>query len=187
MARAGLTTGILVQAGADLADTIGFSAVTLTELARRFDVKVASLYSHVKNSEDLRQKISLLALGRLADGCDEAIAGRAGKAALVALANAVRDFALKHPGLFEACRQPPAGPFDEAHGGVRMSNSMRAMLRGYALTDDNCTHARRLLGSFFLGFTMLERSGAFSYSVPDSDESWTRTLDFLDMTFRNWQ
>ena len=67
MARAGLTAERLARAGAELADEVGFDQVTVSALARRFDVKVASLYSHVKNSHDLRTRIALLALEELAD------------------------------------------------------------------------------------------------------------------------
>lgn len=44
MARAGLTADRIVRAGADLADEVGFDRVTASEIARRFDVKMASLY-----------------------------------------------------------------------------------------------------------------------------------------------
>ena len=86
MARVGLTTERLTRAGAELADEVGFDKVTLTALARRFDVKVASLYSHLKNSQDLKAKIALLALEELADQGAAALAGRAGKDALTAFA-----------------------------------------------------------------------------------------------------
>ena len=79
MARAGLTTERLTRAGAELADEVGFDQVTVSALARRFDVKVASLYSHVKSSQDLRTRIALLALAELADRAAEALAGRAGR------------------------------------------------------------------------------------------------------------
>src|SRR3954452_7198312 len=78
MARVGLTTERLTRAGAELADEVGFDQVTVSALARRFDVKVASLYSHVKSSEDFRTRIALLAVEELADRAGEA-PGRAGR------------------------------------------------------------------------------------------------------------
>ncbi len=79
MARAGLTTARLTRAGAELADEVGFDQVTASELARRFDVKVASLYSHVKSTQDLKTRIALFALEELADRAADAVAGRAGR------------------------------------------------------------------------------------------------------------
>jgi AcrR family transcriptional regulator len=72
--RAGITKERLARAGAELADEVGFDRVTITEVARRFDVKVASLYSHVTGSDDLRPRIALLALEEMADRGDAALA-----------------------------------------------------------------------------------------------------------------
>lgn len=79
MVRVGLTTERLTRAGAELADEVGFEQVTVSALARRFDVKVASLYSHVKNSHDLKTRIALLVLEELADRVAAAVAGRAAR------------------------------------------------------------------------------------------------------------
>lgn len=76
MVRAGLSTERLIRAGAELADEVGFDQVTVSALARRFDVKVASLYSHLKNSQDLKTRIALFALEELADRVSAALAGR---------------------------------------------------------------------------------------------------------------
>lgn len=186
MPRIGLTPDLLVDAAAALADEIGFSALTLTELARRFDVKVASLYAHIKNADDLNTRVALLALSKLADRADEAVAGRAGKDALVAVANVHRDFARAHPGLFEAARYRLQAPLPENNGGIRISRVTRAILRGYTLNDTEATDAMRLLGSVFLGYPMLELAGSFSHSQPDAQHSWLRSLDALDAILKNW-
>ncbi|QGZ41420.1 TetR family transcriptional regulator [Pseudoduganella flava] len=187
MPRIGLTPERLAEAAGALADEIGFRSVTLTELARRFDMKVASLYSHVKNSEDLMARVALLALDRLADRAEQALVGRSGKDALIAMANVHRAFAREHPGLFEAARHRLEGPFTDDNGGIRISRATRAVLRGYALDDVECTHAMRLMGSVFLGFPMLELSGSFDHSQPAIDTSWDRAIDALDAVLKGWQ
>ncbi|MEW2116829.1 TetR/AcrR family transcriptional regulator [Streptomyces sp. NPDC005474] len=186
MARAGLTTERLTRAGADLADEVGFDHVTASELARRFDVKVASLYSHVKNTQDLKTRIALLALEELADQAADAVAGRAGKDALTAFANVYRDYGREHPGRAAATRMRLDPETAAASAGVRHAQMTRAILRGYDLTEPDQTHAVRLLGSVFHGYVSLETAGGFSHSAPDSDETWTRTLDALDALLRNW-
>ncbi|MFJ4364113.1 TetR/AcrR family transcriptional regulator [Streptomyces chartreusis] len=186
MARVGLTTERLVRAGAELADEIGFEQVTASELARRFDVKVASLYSHVKNSQDLKTRIALFALEELADRAAEAVAGRAGKDALVAFANVYRDYGLEHPGRAAAARMTLDPETAAASAGVRHAQMTRAILRGYDLTEPDATHAVRLLGSVFHGYASLELAGGFSHSAPDSEETWHRILDALDALLRNW-
>lgn len=186
MARAGLTPERLARAGAELADEIGFDAVTVSEVARRFDVKVASLYSHVRNSQDLKTRIALLALEELADRGATALAGRAGKDALTALANVYRDYAREHPGRAVAARMRLDPQTAAASAGVRHARMTKAVLRGYDITEPDQTHAVRLLGSVFHGYVNLESAGGFSHSAPDSQESWERILDALDALLRNW-
>ncbi|KRD15524.1 MULTISPECIES: TetR/AcrR family transcriptional regulator [unclassified Streptomyces] len=186
MGRVGLTTERLVRAGAELADEAGFEEVTVSALARRFDVRVASLYSHVKNSQDLRTRIALLALEELADRAADALAGRSGKDALTALADVYRDYAHEHPGRYAAAQLRLDPETAAASAGVRHAQMTRALLRGYDLEEPDRTHAVRLLGSVFNGYVALELGGSFSHSAPDTDETWARVLDALDALLRNW-
>ncbi|MEU0137208.1 WHG domain-containing protein [Streptomyces sp. NPDC006296] len=186
MARAGLTPERLTRAGAELADEVGFDKVTVAALARQFGVKDASLYSHLKNSQDLRTRIALLALEELADRVSAALAGRAGKDALEAFANAYRDYAREHPGRYDAARLRLDPATAAAGAGPRHSQMSRAVLRGYDLAEPDQTHAVRLLGSVFHGYISLESAGGFDHSRPGSQESWSRVLDALDALLRNW-
>ncbi|CAM5633976.1 TetR/AcrR family transcriptional regulator [Streptomyces pilosus] len=186
MTRVRLSPERLTRAGAELADEVGFEQVTVSEVARRFDVRVASLYSHLKNSHDLKTRIALLALEELADRAAEALAGRAGKDALTALANVYRDYAREHPGRYAAAQFRLAPEAAASSAGVRHAQMTRALLRGYDLTEPDQTHAVRLLGSVFHGYVSLEMGGGFSHSAPDTQETWTRVLDALDALLRNW-
>jgi AcrR family transcriptional regulator len=186
VARAGLSTDVVVRAGADLADEIGFEQVTVSELSRSLGVRVASLYSHVGGSDDLRTRIALLALDELADLAADALAGRSGKDALVAFAGAYRDFARRHPGRW-AAMQIRLGPEAAASGpGARHADLTRAILRGYGLTPADETHAVRLIGSVVNGFTALELGGGFDHSAPSPDRTWPRILDGVDDMLRSW-
>jgi len=184
--RVGLTSERVVRAGADLADEIGLDAVTLSALARGFDVKTASLYSHVSGSASLREGIAAVALGELADLAAAALAGRSGKDALAAFATTYRDYARAHPGRYAATRIPLPASSPALEAGRRHAELTRSILRGYAIEDADAVHAVRLLGSVFHGFADLELSGGFDHSAPSADESWARILDVLDATLRQW-
>ncbi|MFC9941710.1 TetR/AcrR family transcriptional regulator [Streptomyces pratensis] len=186
MPRAGLTAERLTRAGAEMADEVGFDKVTVAALARQFGVKDASLYSHVKSSQDLRTRIALLALAELADRVSAALAGRAGKDALEAFANAYRDYAREHPGRYAAAQLRLDPDAAAASAGGRHARMTRAILRGYDLTEPDQTHAVRLLGSVFHGYISLESGGSFSHSAPSTQETWPRVLDALDALLRNW-
>jgi len=186
MPRAGLTAERLTRAGAEMADEVGFDKVTVAALARQFGVKDASLYSHVKSSQDLRTRIALLALAELADRVSAALAGRAGKDALEAFANPYRDYAREHPGRYAAAQLRLDPDAAAASAGGRHARMTRAILRGYDLTEPDQTHAVRLLGSVFHGYISLESGGSFSHSAPSTQETWPRVLDALDALLRNW-
>ncbi|MEV7179616.1 TetR/AcrR family transcriptional regulator [Kitasatospora sp. NPDC093679] len=185
MVRVGLTTERLVRAGAELADEVGFDEVTVTALARRFDVKVASLYAHLKNSQDLRTRIALLALEELADEVADALAGRAGRDALAAFAAAYRDYARRHPGRYAAAQLRLDPETAAASAGVRHAQMTRAILRGYDLAEPDQTHAVRMLGSVFHGYVSLEASGGFSHTPVDPQQSWDWIVDSLDAVLRS--
>lgn len=189
MARAGLSGARLAQAGAELADEVGFEQVTVSALARHFGVQVASLYSHVRSSDDLKARIATIALTELADQCSAAVAGRAGREALVALANVYRDYARAHPGRYAATRHTTAASVlgeQYVAAGRRHSELVRAVLRGYDLDEPAQTDAVRLLGSTIHGYITLELAGSFSHSEPSAADSWPRIIDALDTLLRSW-
>ena len=185
MARAGITPEALTRAAAELSDEVGFEALTVSALARRFDVTVASLYSHVANLDDLRNRVAALALAELADRAVEALVGRSGKDALVAFATAYRGYAKEHPGRYTAARLriEPGSP--AAPAALCNSELLRALLREYRLPEAEQNHAVRLLGSTFHGFASLEAAGAFAHSG-DVEASWSRVLDALHGSLLHW-
>ncbi|GAA1267732.1 TetR-like C-terminal domain-containing protein [Sphaerisporangium rubeum] len=186
MARAGVTAERLTLAAAELADEIGFPNVTLSALARRFGVKPAALYSHVRDARDLRSRVASLALAELADRAGAALAGRAGKDALVAFANAYRDYAREHPGRYAAAQSELGLETVDATAARRHSDMTRAILHGYGLPEPGRTDAIRMLHSTFHGYVSLEAAGGFRRHPRGADVSWSRTLDALDVALRNW-
>ncbi|WP_158844047.1 TetR/AcrR family transcriptional regulator [Saccharothrix deserti] len=186
MARAGVTAERLVRAAAELADEVGFENMTVSALARRFGVKDASLYSHVRNAQDLRERVAVLALAELADRVATALAGRAGKDALVAFANAYRDYAKDHPGRYAAMQVELPPETAVASAARRHAEMTRAILRGYDLSEPDQTDAVRLLHSTFHGYTTLEAAGGFRHTPRDTNASWSRTLDALHVLLDHW-
>ncbi|ESU49971.1 TetR/AcrR family transcriptional regulator [Streptomyces filamentosus] len=188
MVRAGLTAERVTVAGAELADDIGLDRVTMSQVARRLGVKDASLYTHVRSLEDLRGRIALLAADEKTIRIAEATAGRAGKDALVAFADAWREYAHQHPGRYMATQtliriDPELAA--EAPGPRRAVELTYGMLRGYGLAEPDLTDAVRLLRSTFHGFVALEAAGGFA-DKRSPQQSWTRALDALHSLLEHW-
>ncbi|KUJ67669.1 TetR family transcriptional regulator [Streptomyces albus subsp. albus] len=186
MARAGLTAARVTEAAADLADEAGFDKVTVSAVARIFGVRDASLYSHVKNLQDLRTRIALLAGEELADRVTVAVAGRSGRDALTAFAHAYRDFARAHPGRYAATQmQIDPALIATSPKALRKIETTYAMLRGYGLEEPDLTDAVRLLRSTFHGYVSLEASGGFNHAR-DVQASWERAVAALHVLLEHW-
>ncbi|MFJ2603987.1 TetR-like C-terminal domain-containing protein [Streptomyces sp. NPDC091279] len=186
MPRAGLTADRVVAAAADLADEVGFEQVSVSALARRLDVKDASLYSHIKNLQDLRTRIALLAGGELIDRIAAAVAGRSGKDALTAFADAYREFALERPGRYAATQaridQALIADSPALH---RTAEITYGMLRAYGLAEPDLTDAVRLLRSTFHGYCALEATGGFG-APREVRRSWDKAVAALHIALENW-
>ncbi|MFJ2791532.1 MULTISPECIES: TetR/AcrR family transcriptional regulator [unclassified Streptomyces] len=188
MARAGLTAERVTVAGAELADEVGLDRVTMSQVARRLGVRDASLYAHVRGLVDLRGRIALLAADEKTIRIAEATAGRAGKDALVAFANAWREYAHEHPGRYMATQAPieiDPEPAAKAPGPRRAVELTYGMLRGYGLIEPDLTDVVRLLRSTFHGFVALEAAGGFAHQRAPQ-QSWLRTLDALRILLEHW-
>jgi AcrR family transcriptional regulator len=185
MGRAGLTAERVTVAAAELADEVGAENVTVSALARRFGVKDASLYSHIRGVRELRERLAGLALTELADRVAEALAGRSGRAALAAFTGAYRDYASEHPGRYAAGQLRVEQDSPAGAAAIRHSALARAILRGYSVPETEHVHAVRFLSSTVHGFVSLEAWGGFDHSG-DVAASWDRLVDVLDATLRNW-
>ncbi|GAB2739032.1 TetR-like C-terminal domain-containing protein [Amycolatopsis magusensis] len=188
MVRAGLTTQRVTLAAAELADEAGLDQVTMSAVARRLGVKDASLYTHVRNLEDLRGRIALLAADEKTIRIAEAMAGLAGREALIAYADAWRDYAREHPGRYLATQTPvPIDPelAAQAPGPRRAVELTYRLLRAYDLAEPDLTDAVRLLRSTFHGFVALETAGGFAHQRTPQ-ESWVRALDALHTLLQHW-
>jgi AcrR family transcriptional regulator len=176
----------LTAAAADLADEVGFEAVTLAALARRLGVKDASLYSHVGGLRELRTRVTVLALAELADLLADAVAGRSGRDALAGFATTYRQYALDHPGRYAAMQQELDPATAAASAAPRHGELVRAVLRGYGLDDPDQTDAARLVLSMVYGFLGLEAMGGFSHHPRDLQTSYARSVDAVDHALRSW-
>lgn len=186
MARAGLTPDRLTEAAAELADQVGFEHVTLSALARHFGVKDASLYSHVRNLQDLRTRVAFLAGGEMIDRIAVAVAGRAGKDALAAFGGAYRSYALERPGRYAATQiRIDQSLVADSPDLRRTAEITYGMLRAYGLEEPDLTDAVRLLRATFHGYCALESTGGFG-APRDVQKSWDRAIDALHVALENW-
>jgi AcrR family transcriptional regulator len=179
MPRAGLDAQAVVAAAGGLADAEGLNAVTLARVAAELGVRPPSLYAHVGGLADLHERLALLGTAQLADVLQAAVAGRSDTAALRALADAYRDYARTHPGLYMASQR--AGPGDELEDAVRRRavDVVLAVLRGYELEGEDAMHATRAVRASLHGFVTLEIGAGFGLPL-SLDDSYAALVAMLD-------
>ena len=181
MRRPGLGPASVTEAGAALADEIGFAQLSMGLVAERLGVRTPSLYKHVTSQADLAHRIAVLAMTELGDAIRDATQGRAGSDALAAAAQAMRTYVKEHPGRYAAGNSArPTGPEDPLiPASNRLLASLAAVLRGYHLDPSQEIHALRMLRSMLHGFATLEVAGGFQIDT-DVDDSFTWMINLVD-------
>jgi AcrR family transcriptional regulator len=175
----------VIEAAARIADAEGLDAVTLARVAAELDVRPPSLFNHVDGLSGVRRGLQLRGLRELTATATRAAVGRAGEDAVLATAQAVRQFAAAHPGLY-AASLPATRPDDpdlEAAGAQFIGIFFDAM-RKYGFEGEEAVHAVRGLFSAVHGFIMLERAGTFAMPIEtDASFDWLirRYIEALDL------
>jgi AcrR family transcriptional regulator len=179
VARRGLDRAQVVDAAVAIADADGLDAVTLARVAAALGVRSPSLYNHVDGRDALIRAIATRATGELAAALRRAATGRSGAQALVAVAQAQREYARRHPGRYAATVTAPA-PGDVEHEAAAADavDVLESVLGGAGLEGDEVIHAVRALRSAVHGFAAIEAARGFGLAV-DIDDSFRRLVDAL--------
>lgn len=178
--RAGLEYDAIVKAAAELADEHGLHMVTMAMLAARLKVRTPTLYHYFTTGlAGLQRALALLGLQEMMEQLGQAVMGKAGDDAVIALAHTLRDFARTRPGLYEATtRAPEPGDAEWQEAGRKVVDIVLRALSFYNLSQEDALHAVRMVRSLVHGCTTLETAGGFGLPL-DVNETFRRLLDLL--------
>ena len=143
--RTQLTRDRVVGAGIELADRDGIESISMRRLAQELGVEAMSLYTHVRNKDDLLDGMVDGVIGKIPTSAD----GADWKTSLRQMVLAARSIVLTHPWaprLIESRTTP--GPAT-----MRYINIVLGLLREGGFTIAQAHHALHILGSRALGFT----------------------------------
>ncbi|WES64446.1 TetR-like C-terminal domain-containing protein [Microbacter sp. GSS18] len=171
----------MTETAGDIADDLGWDALTLAAVADRLGVRVPSLYKHVASLDALRHAVAVDAAGALADALTAATVGVAGPHALARLCAAYRAYALEHPGRYAATQRASASN----PGADRTLVVVNAVLAGYGITGTDAVDAARAVRSALHGFTALESTAGFGLPR-DVDRSFARLVAGLGVMLAAW-
>jgi AcrR family transcriptional regulator len=184
--RAGLTPQAVVEEAVRMVDDLGMEALTLAGLAERLGVRQPSLYKHIDGITGLRRAMAIRTGSEMTEALSRAAVGRARDDAITAMAGAYREWALAHPGRYQAAQAAPE-PGDTEHekAAAAFVQMFTDVLSGFGLAGDDAIDAIRGVRSALHGFVSLEAAGAFALPV-DIDRSFRRLVAALVDALNHW-
>jgi AcrR family transcriptional regulator len=143
--RTQLTRERVMTAAIELADRDGIESISMRKLAQELGVEAMSLYTHVRNKNDLLDGMTDAVISQIPMSAD----GAGWKASLRQLALAARSIMLRHPWAPRTVEtQTAPGP-----AALHYVNSVLGILREGGFSIAQTHHALHILGSRVLGFT----------------------------------
>jgi AcrR family transcriptional regulator len=143
--RTQLTRERVMAAAIELADRDGIESISMRKLAHELGVEAMSLYTHVRNKNDLLDGMADAVISQIpmsADGLDW-------KTSLRQMALAARSVVLRHPWVPRTVEaQTAPGP-----AALLYVNAVIGILREGGFSIAQVHHAIHILGSRLLGFT----------------------------------
>lgn len=173
MPRKGLKKETIVDYAIELIEKQGNRAFSLNELARKLEIKPASLYNHFENMEELTGAVGYRIAGMIKQAELNAIADKSGDSALFALCNAYRTFAQEHIDLYKVIMgmQKDKNACTEASCG-EMIEPILKVLSDYNITEYEKMHWQRILRAVMHGFITHEYAGGFCHFPVEQNETY---------------
>jgi AcrR family transcriptional regulator len=174
--RQGIDLNVIVHAAVEILDTEGINNVTLAALASKLHVKTPSLYNHIAGLPGLRKQLAIYGLSLLRERLIQAVLGKSGDEAVIALGFAYVSIVREHPGLYETtmvtAERMDQDILDASEGVLKL---ILQILEAYHLSEDEALHTVRGLRSLMHGFASVEARGGFGMDL-NHDESLRHLL-----------
>jgi AcrR family transcriptional regulator len=159
--RTPLTRERVVSAAIELADRDGIESLSMRKLAQELGVEAMSLYTHVRNKDDLLSSLADAVISQIPISVD----GVDWRASLRQLVLTARTVMLRHPWAPRTIEaQSAPGP-----GFLRYVNAFLGVLREGGFSVAEAHHALHILGSRGLGYTrdLFDDSGELEPEAAD--------------------
>ena len=173
MARKGLTRELIIETAISIVEEEGYNNLSMRNLAKRLDVKAASLYNHIKSTEDLNSEICIKIVDDFFNAQKAAMEGKSPQEAILALANAYRKLAREKQKFYEIIVMLPNST-NEALYEKRKSLFFIVMeaVGKFNLTEEQKLFWQRNLRVTVHGFVSLENAGYFTLPTINNDDTY---------------
>jgi AcrR family transcriptional regulator len=178
--KLGLTPEQVIEAAAEIADRDGLDALSLASVASKLGVRSPSLYNHVEGLAGMRRQLSIHASSLLTAELADSAEGLESTQALRAIAEQLRSFAHRHPGLYDTFLPAPTPQQDPevAAALAQPIGVVGSVLVEMGVDPTSVIPLIRALRAAVHGFVHLELRGGFG--LPDDiDDSFTTTINLV--------
>jgi len=178
--KLGLTPEQVIEAAAEIADRDGLDALSLASVASKLGVRSPSLYNHVEGLAGMRRQLSIHASSLLTAELADSAEGLESTQALWAIAEQLRSFAHRHPGLYDTFLPAPTPQQDPevAAALAQPIGVVGSVLVEMGVDPTSVIPLIRALRAAVHGFVHLELRGGFG--LPDDiDDSFTTTINLV--------
>lgn len=164
----------------ELGSEKGLLNVSLNDISSKLGIKTPSLYNHISGVEDLYIQLGSYSLELLEKELIQSILGFSGHEALIKVANAYFEFALKNPVLYNAIENPYlTNTKDISKLKEKIVILIQSILKKYQLTTEQEINIIRILRSYLHGFASLSIGNLFNIKTVNSKESFDLGLAAL--------
>ena len=178
--KLGLTLEQVVAAAAEIADRDGLDSLSLASVASTLGVRSPSLYNHVDGLAGMRRQLTIHASSLLTAELTDTVEGLEGTRALGAIAEQLRSFAHRHPGLYDSFlpAPPPEQDPEVAAALAEPVGLVGSVLAEMGVDPATVIPLIRAFRASIHGFIHLELREGFG--LPDDiDDSFTTTIDLV--------
>lgn len=179
MARAGLNKEKIIEFAAGRVNEVGIGNIRLRGLAAELGVQPASLYSHVKNFDELKIGIMNYGWKQLEYRMIQDMAGVSGYDAIRVMCRTFYEYAVQNPGIFEIMLWYNKYVSEENNRATEeLFDVLYRIFESVNIAREDAEHIIRTFRSFLQGFVMLVNNHSFG-NPASVEKSFELSVDIL--------
>lgn len=166
MSKNTINDKMIIETAADISNEIGLDNLTLKIIAEKLNIKSPSLYNHISNLDDIKEKLMIYGWEQVEELMVESAVGSTGYEALKNMCYAFYDYTTNNKGIFNAMLwYNKYENQDKMKATTRLFTIIFKVMKALKLNDDYINHMIRTLRSFLEGFSLLVNNNAFGNPI----------------------
>ena len=182
-----MTETRIIEVAIEIINQEGFAYLSLKKVAKKLKIKSPSLYNHISNLEDLKNKISLYGWKQLEEKMFLSIIEESCYEAIKSMAYAFYDYATENKGIFEVMLWYNKYMIEEGNQVTHNTfDILFKILRKQNLSDETINHFIRTLRVFLEGYVLLVNHQVFGHPL-SIQKSFDFSLNILINGVKNME